>query len=81
MSQQSSWDGEAHGGPHFVLTIFPGGKLVLTTPSEVPDDQFERISRIFANWLKSEDTYPLIIGDCVVQMMTIGAKEVFIERA
>lgn len=80
MSQQSSWPVENHKGPHYTLTIFPGGKLVLTTPDTIDDDQLENVSIRMARWLKSTDD-PLILGDCVVQMMVVAPGEVTVERS
>lgn len=81
LSQQSSWPGENHRDPHYTLTVFPGGKTVLTTPSDVNDKEFGRIHEIFANWLASDDNYPLIIGNCIVQMTRVPPVEVIVERA
>lgn len=80
MSQQSSWDAEVHRDPHWILTVWPGGKLVLTTPSEVSQEVFYHVSTVFQEWLASEDNHPLIIGDCLVQVMAVPPQEVVVER-
>lgn len=73
----SSWDGreENHSSPHYVLTVWPNGKCVLTTPSTVDAETFENVSRIVQRWLVADDNYPLIIGDCVVQMQAVPIQE------
>lgn len=80
LSQPSFSDVERHAGPHYVLTIWPDGKLVLTTPSAITNDDFDHVNRVFQQWLSSEETYPLVIGNCLVQMQSLPVKEVLVER-
>lgn len=79
-SQPSSWDGEAHHGPHFILTVFPGGKIVLTTPDTINQAMMDNISALFRRWLAEPDPFPLVIGDCLVQMMLVPVTEVTVEQ-
>lgn len=73
-SQLSSW-GDSHEGPHFTLTTFPDGKMILTTPSYLTEDEFNAISALFNQWVASPDPYPLVIGNCKVAFAATAPRE------
>lgn len=75
----SSWDGENHKGPHWILTIFPNGKLVLTTAEHIPLETVEHVRELLTKWLASDQQAPLIIGDCLVQLTPVNPREVTID--
>ena len=77
----SSWDGDAHKGPHYTLTIFPNGKTVLTTPDRLREDELDRVMGAFQNWLRDPSSAPLVIADCLVHMTTVNPREFVVEEA
>lgn len=80
-SQPSSWDGsDRHSGPHFVLNVFPGGKLILTTTDRIDTPMMNAISAMFRDWLNGEQSFPLVIGSCRVSITAVPAEEVQIQR-
>ncbi len=73
-SQPSSWlaeDAHAHKSPHFLLLVYPDGRLILTTPDILSDEQFGAIQAVFNDWLENSDSKPLMIGDCQVVMQSL----------
>lgn len=81
-SPRSSWDAdeENHSGPHFILTVFPGGQMVLTTPDELDEKLFIQIQNLFSAWLAADSSFPLVIGNCVVQFAATSPKSVEVHR-
>lgn len=55
----------SHKGPHFTLTIFPDGKLLLSTPDAIGPEMLRRITEMFQAWLDGKQP-GLILGSCVV---------------
>lgn len=79
-SPPSSWVAEdRHKSAHFILTIFPDGKLILTTPDQLQPEQFLVIKELFRDWMNSEVSFPLVIGDCLVRVQTVDAREIVVE--
>lgn len=74
---RSSWDGssnphEDHKDPHFTLLIFPDGRTILSTPSNVRYEEFEKIREIYHEWANNKKASPLVIGNCVVELMSVA---------
>jgi hypothetical protein len=58
-----------------VLTVFPDGKLILSSPGDISPEKYDHIARTFQEWLLSDEPYPLVIGDCVVQMTAVSPQQ------
>lgn len=71
---------ENHRDPHWILLIWPDGKLVLTTADDIDDSQFAVVSKLVHEWAHSTDNEPLVIGNCLVQMQPVVVREVSVER-
>jgi hypothetical protein len=56
--------------------VFPDGRMILTCPTDISKTQAEKIKMVFQAWLDSDEPYPLMIGDCVVQMAAVRVREV-----
>lgn len=56
--------------PMFTLTIFPGGKLLLTTPQYLNEEAARTIGGLFERWWSNEENRPLILSDVEVQHAT-----------
>jgi hypothetical protein len=65
---------ENHNGAHWTLTIYPDGRTVLSTPNDIDLQQFERVREIYQEWVHNDGSAPLIIGNCVVQFISVGLK-------
>ena len=74
---QSSWDAEIdnHKGPHWILTIFPNGKLILTTPDPITQQAHDQARAVISDWMGAEGHEALIIGDCLVNLQSIRPQE------
>lgn len=70
----------SHRGAHFTLTIFPNGKMLLTTPDRLSNEQFEVVSKMVGHWMGDESYAPLIIGQCKVILAAAVPSEVTVQR-
>lgn len=72
---------ENHSSPHWILTLTPKGKMLLTTPDKIDMATMEHVSGVVQRWLTAEDQYPLVIGDCLVQLVQMEPVEVSVAGA
>ncbi len=73
-SQPNTWldeDAHAHKDHHFLLILYPDGRLILTTSDKLSDEEFDQIQAVMTDWVESSDSKPLIIGDCLVTFQTL----------
>ncbi len=79
--QPSSWADDHHNGPHFTLLTFPDGKLILTTPSHLTEEEFQAIQILMNDWVAADTAYPLVIGNCRVAFARMPPKVADVVRA
>lgn len=82
-SPPSSWldDTHAHTGKHFLLVLYPDGRLILTTPDILSKEDMDMIQAVFNDWVENSDSRPLMIGNCQVIMQTLRPTGAEVVRA
>jgi hypothetical protein len=78
-SPPTTWH-PSHSGPHFTMTVFPDGRLILTTPDNLDIGQFEQIKALMGDWINAERPFPLVIGQCQVIFSPVEPRAVEIRR-
>lgn len=68
-SSQPSFSVDRHSDKHFILTVWPDGKIALTTPDSLTLAEMADVRALVKTWL-DRDTEVLVIGNCHVVMAT-----------
>jgi hypothetical protein len=64
-TSQPSFSVDSHAGHHFVMTVMPSGKVAITTPDSLTQQEFDRVRDTIREWLDGE-MEALVIGNCQV---------------
>ena len=68
-SSQPSFSLDRHADAHFVMTVFPNGRVALTTPSKLTTTEHDEVRALVKAWLDGEHE-ALVISNCVVVIAT-----------
>lgn len=64
-TSQPSFSVDSHPGHHFIMTVLPSGKVAITTPDSLTQDEFDHVRESVREWLDGE-MEALVIGNCQV---------------
>lgn len=54
----------------FTLTVFPDGRILLTTEDYLDEEQAKKALALFESWRSVDPPRPMLLSDCRVQHAT-----------